>query len=197
MSSLEAAILIASLLGLAAVGVALLIGMRPRIPPGRRFSSTSPATRGKVHVVVDPAVGAAVPPDLHYALLPACHAAWLAVVRAWPRAYDPLELPDEIVVLFLADEWFDAGHLRGYAAFQDWTGAFVGKGAPMLVVRASLAREVEATGEPVIHELLHLARGENLGDVDRGHQDPRVWKAIEGSGRSAQSRARELYEASR
>jgi len=173
----------------------LWLGRRPTFPKGTRL--TESRGRFEVHTVsqyTDNHPNVSLKELAHVCAL----AVW-ATGTAWTRKIngEAWEEIKEVCVYFVDDAYFEAQpwtQIQTAAAFLVNTGASVGAGLPMAVIRASLVNEVLKTGEPVIHEMCHgLLRHYTKPDRDREHTDPAVWTAPGGK-EAAQSVARVMFK---
>ena len=184
------AILIVVVMALAASATWLLWrGREPHIPNG--FSHTASRGRYKITTVIQYRDHGDLEKISH-----ACALAVWAAGRAWAAVKkSPDDEIEHVCVYFTDDDLFEQHRfreLRKAVAFLVYTGANVGAGIPMAVIRASIVPEVLATGEPVIHEMLHALLGQSSEpDKDRDHSDAAVWAA---NGGGVQLMARGLYK---
>lgn len=184
------AILIIAVVGLLAAAIWLLwLGRRPNIPSGFRKS----VKRGKYNVITVIQYKDHGPLDK---ISVACALAVWATGRAWSAVKKSPDSEIEHVCVYFTDDDLFEGHkfksLKKAAAFLVHTGASVGNGIPMAVIRSSIVPEVLETSEPVIHEMLHALLGESSeADKDRDHSDPVVWAA---NGGGVQLMARGLFK---
>jgi hypothetical protein len=147
------------------------LGRFPRFPKGEHFEARYSSDR-TVHVIFQT-------PGIRGAR----ESAWpgpKAVARACAVAVDCIieemgahHAVDDVCIYFVTGARFEAYPYTGLnkaAAFLIDTGASVGSGIPMAVIRERCIEQVVNTGEPVIHEMLHLILGETTKEgVDRGH----------------------------
>lgn len=163
------------------------LGRRPSFPQGTRYDAKR--TNVYVTVVFHPKfIGT---PVKRNKIAGRCaHAVW-AVQAAFRHLEINASVLDRVCVLFASDVWMDGNRWsRDVAAYAIWTGASVGRGIPMAVVRESFAKEVFTTGEPVIHEMIHTVLGETETGVDRIHEHF-AWYQNSGDD-GVQGRARQL-----
>lgn len=100
----------------------------------------------------------------------------------------------EVVVLLKDPYAYDRAQPIPSAAYLTSTGASVGAGLPMAVIKGTedYIAGVRRRGEPVIHEMVHLILGEvSIEGVDRDHHGV-AWAANDSNGLQAQ--ARTLYQ---
>jgi hypothetical protein len=182
----------------------LWLGRRLRFPPGTvRTVTSGTAINGRrqlVHVIIDPVVEAAlagtpVERGLKALKLAVRSAAAVSAIRSvWTKArHLPADILDEVAVYYQSSAEFDKSFPNA-AAYLSNTPASVGSGLPMAVVRDTCVLEVQATGEPVIHEMIHALLGEySKAGADRGHTD-NAWKAVTGD-KSQQAMAEVEFKA--
>lgn len=87
-------------------------------------------------------------------------------------------------------------NFRGAAAFNTSTGGLLSRRIPLIVIHPDFREEVLASGEPVIHEALHVLRkyaGDGRGDP--AHKTKGQWVSVDPKHTSWQLRARELFKA--
>lgn len=171
----------------------LWLGRRPRIPKGQRWTSG----RGGYFVTLVWHPDMYRPGDKAWADA-AKDASWV-VARLWKADGRELDRDMARVLLHVVpSDLFDESpypNIRDAAAYATYTGAPVGAGIPMIVVRGEpdVLEEILRTGEPVIHELLHLWLGETSEpDKDRNHDAQGVWGEKQLQGRIRQVFARML-----
>jgi hypothetical protein len=161
-------------LGLTVVGILgglawlLYFGRKVRLPEGRSFR------RRTKHVAVDIVFWprfAGMPEVMVRKTMDAIRAT-LGAWEAAGRSYDV----DHVVVFYEDSDQFDRNpQSKTWAAYVGRARQSVGAAPPMLIVRDTHSNEVERTGEPVIHEMLHVLEGGDGYDYD--HQDREIWKA--------------------
>lgn len=155
------------------------IGRRPKIPDGVRYESRWGGYG--VTCVFQTEDGENVESS-RKRIAKCCARALWATSQAWSRAGRALDSDmEQIVVLIRPPALFESSpfpSIRKAAAFAVYTGAGVGAGWPMVVVRAEprILAQIMSRGEPVIHECIHLYLGETSEpDKDRNHDAPGAW----------------------
>lgn len=168
------------------------LGRFPRLPSGRRSAFESD---GRMTTVVAQPGTELV---LINGLAVSCGQAVRAAATAWEYTFK--KSPDvisNVVIYFTTDRYFDQQQyqeIRNAAAYLVYTGARVGAGVPMAVIRERYAAEVASTGEPVIHEMIHAMLGDfSEPDKDRDHSNKSAWATFGDD--TVQARARKLFKA--
>ena len=170
------------------------LGRFPKIPKGTRVDESFGPMR--VHVVWHP--GGLLGGAPNRALVAkACMAAVRVTKQTWKAMEkDDGHILDRILIYFQPGYEFEQSKLtdiRTAAAYATWSGAHVGSGIPMAVIRTEYVTKIVRMGEPVIHEMLHVLLDEfsEIGG-DREHSHPRAWLAT-AKHKSVQSAARGRY----
>lgn len=163
------------------------LGRRYRWPPGTRKRAMWAGY--EVHVIAPPEM-------VSHTLVRACAQAVAATAKGWVLAGNgnsTHEKLGEVAVYFAPSAHFNNDDfLVNAAAYLSAVQRSVGGGMPCAVIRAEphYFEQVDLSGEPVIHEMLHcLSVQFSDWRKDRAHSDPRVWKAVGGES-SAQHLAR-------
>lgn len=162
--------------------IGYLFSRRPKLPDGVHYEGyldgcAVDVVYGRGVKVPDNALPEGIGPR---SIAAHCATAVAATRLAVPReAREPF---DRVCVHFVTNERFEAfpyANLVNAAAFLIETGG--GKPIPMAVIRERHLEEVLKTGEPVIHEMLHMALGAYTEpDKDRDHSHILAWRANAG-----------------
>ena len=185
-----------AIVGACAIGAALWflwLGRIPTWPSGERIKVKYRGTT--VHMVVH-APSTFLPAGQYQATAEACARAVQMTRIAWLAAQLPHHAVSTICVWFPTDERFDQwpGIKPTDAAFLAGTGANVGSGIPMVVIRPKYAANIIVKGEPVIHEVTHALLGDySEPDKDRDHSHSQAWVANSGD-TSLQAMAQRYFE---
>lgn len=171
----------------------LVFGRRPRYPEGNRI--TRRRGRYTVQIVCS---DRSINEDTMNELGNSCAIAVWSTGTKWKEilGVEALTEISEVCIYFADDAYFESQPFKSTqksAAFLVNTGAHIGVGIPMAVVRQSLIGEVVKTGEPIIHEMLHACSREfTTPESNRAHSDKRIWIAAGGES-PVQFRARKLF----
>lgn len=123
----------------------------------------------------------------------ACFVAWNRYIQNTNMDKAESEI-DTVGISFISDSEMDEYQKHDpheyVAAYFHFTSRSIGSSAPTAVIRNSLAKTVNETGEPVIHEMLHglLKRCSDVGlDYDHKHES---WIIV---GRSARAEYKRIH----
>lgn len=110
----------------------------------------------------------------------ACANAVHATIRAWVDRFGRIEDGFDgrrlVAVRIEPESWFKENLRTGMAAFL-WSVHFRRGGwyYPMPTIRSDYVSQIQSTGNPLIHEMLHALQRDEQGEKDRDHSDPVVW----------------------
>lgn len=152
------------------------LGRFPRIPAGRRYPCRT--GRYKVDVVFTGTVL-----DGEQAIAKRCADAVWSIGTAWIRHHTSQDSSaiHHVVVQFLPDSAFSGAatkDIRNANAYLTVTGANIGPGVPMAVMRANSAvlDAIAVRGDPVIHECIHALLSDTTEHgVDMDHEEGWAW----------------------
>ena len=189
-------ILIVSVTALVAMIVWLLAtGFRNRWPEGTRVEAEYKGH--KVTMIIAPRWAPGPGISFEGRALALAKAVW-ASAEAWRRATDSEARDVSEVAVYIADRaTFDAllptaGSIG--AAFLGRVPRRLGQGPPLISIRAELAEHLFATGEPMLHEMMHALTDQYAAVGDGAtHQNPVLWTEHADNPGSVQARARALY----
>lgn len=184
----QIAILVASVVGLIAVGVFIFVqAFRVPWPSGPRMTRVS-ALGTEVTVINAPGLDGE-----KLMLLDACTMASTAIFTAW-RVYRPNDMAASAVFTKIGVHFIDDMMMDDIQAalFPGQTVASYLSNAssrfneiPLAVVRKSVAAEVIATGQPIMHELVHALMAYFVPDASGNHDHTHeAWALVQDAART-------------
>lgn len=189
-------ILIATLLGFLALGIAIIVKVvkGPKLPEGHRFETKFAGN--KAVVIVDKDIPAIKDKDTGEVV------AWLiegqrvegadlakkcaVAITATETAFKQKEVQkadvDRVVFYYRTDKNFESGSSwwkswakRAAAYSTTLKGMFGSNETPMAVIRSKYLTTTAERGQPAIHELVHILNEAANGDYSHNHTDPKLW----------------------
>jgi hypothetical protein len=188
-------ILIATIAVFLAIGIWMIVMAvkGPRIPKGHRFEAEHSGNKvilvveDGVSLVKDPVSGAVS----HFiadgqmvsgqTLAEQCAKSITATEKAFQTKNIQKADVKTVVVLFRTDASFEANSpmtpewAKGQSAYATTSGATFGSGHPMAVVRDRYMKLSLLTGQPVIHEMVHMLNMTAGHGYQHNHSDKNLW----------------------